>query len=334
MATLLQPVTLKAFLNPPAASVSGMRLQCPQCRGPLEETDPLTNSPLIACRSCGFVLSNDEGIWRALAPQREAKFQRFMHEYETVRLREGRGSGGGHYYLALPFKDVSGCNSWQWRIRARTFRFVTQRILPVLEYRTPGGLDVLDVGAGNGWLSYRLALRGHRPVAVDLLANHFDGLGAARHYLPFLRRKFPRFQAEMDRLPFASRQFDLAIFNASFHYSEDFDRTLEECLRCLRRPGHILILDSPFYFREESGEKMVRERKAAFEKHYGFKSDSIPSREFLTPSVVAGLARRHGITWEQLTPWYGLGWSLRPLRARLLRRREPAKFHVFWGTVE
>ncbi len=332
MAALLQPLTLNAVQNPPPASVSGLRLRCPQCNGPLEGPD--LNLLSINCRRCDFVLTKREGIWRALAPYRAEKYQRFIQEYETVRLREGRGSGGGHYYLALPFKDTSGCNSWQWRIRARTFRFVTQKILPVLEYRNPGGLDILDLGAGNGWLSYRLSLRGHRPVAVDLQVNHFDGLGAARHYLPFLRRKFQRFQAEMDRLPFASRQFDLAIFNASFHYSQDYDRTLEECLRCLRRPGHILILDSPFYFHEESGERMVHERKAAFERKYGFKSDSISSREFLTRSIVSALAQRHGIGWDQLTPWYGLGWSLRPLRARLLKRREPAKFYVFWGSVE
>jgi SAM-dependent methyltransferase len=334
MATLLQPVSLNAVQNSPAASSLGLRLQCPRCNGLLEETGRLANPYSIICGSCDFVLSNREGIWRALTPHGAARYKRFIQDYETVRLREGRGSGGGHYYLALPFKDISGGNSWQWGIRARTFRFVTQRILPVLEYRIPGGLDILDLGAGNGWLSYRLALRGHRPVAVDLLVNHFDGLGAARHYLPFLRRKFPRFQAEMDRLPFAPGQFDLAIFNASFHYSEDYDRTLDECLRCLRRPGHILILDSPSYFSEESGEKMVSEKKAGFEKKYGFKSDSISSCEFLTPSIVASLAQRHRITWEELEPWYGLGWWLRPLRARLLRRREPAKFHVFWGTVE
>ncbi|MGE5326919.1 MAG: class I SAM-dependent methyltransferase [Deltaproteobacteria bacterium] len=275
-----------------------------------------------------------QGIWEALLPERRAKFERFIEEYEKVRRMEGRGSGGGHYYLALPFKDVSGHNSWQWKIRGRSFRFLAQKVLPILEYRITGGMDVLDLGAGNCWLSYRLASRGHRPVAVDLLVNQLDGLGAARHYFPFLGRKFPRFQAEIDRLPFAEKQFDLAIFNASFHYSEDYSQTLEECLRCLRRPGHIIIMDSPLYTHAESGERMLQERRSNFERKYGFRSDSVASREYLTPSMLDALGRRFDINWTILHPWYGVKWAVRPLRAWFQRRREPAKFQIIWGTVD
>lgn len=334
MATLLQPVTLAAPQKAPWVEASTLRLQCPACGQLLEGSDRLEDLPPFACRVCGFTLVSQNGICNALAPDRALKYQRFIEEYQTVRSREGRGSGGGHYYLALPFKDMTGRNSWQWRIRGRSFRFFAQKILPVLEYQNSGGLDILDVGAGNCWLSYRLASRGHRPVAVDLLVNQLDGLGAARHYFPFLRWKFPRFQAEMDRLPFADRQFDVAIFNASFHYSEDYDRTLVECLRCLRRPGHIFILDSPLYRREDSGRKMVEERHAHLEKQYGFKSDSIASQEYLTPTLLADLTRRHGIVWKTFQPWYGVGWALRPARAWLLGRREPAKFRILWGEVE
>ena len=39
----------------------------------------------------------------------------------------------------------------------------------VLRANTP--LDLLDLGAGCGWMSYRLASRGHRPVAVDILTD-------------------------------------------------------------------------------------------------------------------------------------------------------------------
>lgn len=334
MATLLQPVTLQPPQEGLAVRGRTLRLQCPSCGHALESADVFEASPSLVCAFCAFVLGSRRGIWKAVAPQRLQRYQRFIEEYETIRSSEGRGSEAGDYYLALPFKDLTGRNSWQWRIRSRSFRFIAQRILPILEFRIPGGLDILDIGAGNCWLSYRLAMRGHRPVAVDLLTNPLDGLGAAGHYFPFLAHGFPRFQAEMDRLPFAAAQFDLAVFNASIHYSEDYDRTIEESLRCLRRPGHIFIIDTPHYNREESGEKMLRERRAAFEERYGFRSDSVPSREYLTPSVVSGLALRHGITWTILKPWYGLNWAMRPLRARLMRRREPAKFRVFWGALE
>ncbi|TAM84443.1 MAG: class I SAM-dependent methyltransferase [Acidobacteria bacterium] len=285
------------------------------------------------CSYCGFTFVQEGRIWKALTPAREERFQQFIIEYETVRLREGRGSAGAHFYLELPYRDVTGRNGWQWKIRSRSFRFFYQRILPWLEYRYQGGLDVLDIGAGNCWLSYRLALRGHRPIAVDLLTNALDGLSAAHHYNDFLSRPFDLFQAEMDRLPFDRAQFDVAVFNASFHYSENYARTLQETLRCLRRPGHVLIIDSPFYRNEESGRKMLEEKHLKFQSEYGFPSDSIRGQEFLTPDTLDELAREHGLEWKQFEPWYGARWALRPLKARLLRRREPARFYVLWARL-
>jgi len=189
----------------------------------------------------------------------------------------------------------------------------------------------LDIGAGNGWLSYRAAASGHRPAAADLVVNEFDGLGAARHYASVLKQLFPRFQAEMDHLPFASAQFDVVVFNASFHYSTNYHDTLNEALRCLRHSGHVLITDSPLYHADESGRRMVEERHLQFKNQYGFRSDSIPSLEYLTFDQVKILGRELGIFWKMRKPWYGLAWSLRPLRAWCRGRREPSKFRVLWG---
>jgi SAM-dependent methyltransferase len=316
-----------------AATVPSLSMSCPACRVGVGVLHPNETSAQMNCPACGFVSRRERGIWRALTPSREDKFRKFVTEYQTVRLKEARGSGGLHYFLSLPYKDVTGRNSWQWKIRGRSFRYLERTIFPRLEKDYPNGMDILDVGAGNCWMSYRLARRGHRPAAVDLVDNDQDGLGAARHYLSFLRRLFPRFQAEMDCLPFESAQFDLVAFNASLHYSEDYSQTLQETLRCLRRPGHVLIIDSPFYSSEASGRAMVEEKHAQFEKRFGFKSDSIVSQEFLTRNTLGRLGKLNGIRWELSEPWYGLGWRLRPWRARILGRREPAKFLIAWGMV-
>jgi SAM-dependent methyltransferase len=269
----------------------------------------------------------------ALTPDRELHFRQFIQDYEKVRAEEGRGSSSADYYQALPFRDLTGRNVWQWRIRARTFLHMEKLILPEIERAYPQGCDLLDIGAGNCWLSFRLALRGHRPVAVDLLTSEADGLGAAKHYSRQVPGAFPRFQAEMDHLPFASEQFDVVIFNASFHYSVDYERTLTEALRCLRRPGHVIIADSPFYLRDESGRTMLEERREMFQQRFGFRSDSIESREYLTPRTLDKLAATFSLRWTVLKPWYGIGWALRPLKAHLFRRREPAKFYLLWAEV-
>jgi SAM-dependent methyltransferase len=307
-----------------------VRLQCPVCQRSLFHAPSHLSLP---CNECGFLMSHTNGILRALHPERERHFSQFVREYETVRAKEGRSSSSSDFYLSLPYKDLTEKNSWQWQIRARTFRYVENRILPAIERVHPRGCDVLDIGAGNCWLSYRMALRGHRPVAVDLLDNDADGMGAATHYFSHLSEPFPRFQAEMDHLPFASAQFDIAVFNASFHYSVDYGSTLSEALRCLRRPGFVIIADSAFYARDESGRAMLAERRAAFQKQFGFASDSIPSLEYLTPASLNNLEEAFSLHWNKITPWYGWKWALRPWKARVLRRRKPSRFHLFWAEV-
>lgn len=306
--------------------------RCPACAHVIGLLDP-SETTEHACGLCGFHLRNRAGVWLALAPERERYFEQFVREYEHVRTREGRGSSSPDYYLSLPYADLTGRNAWQWSIRAISFRYLLRNILPSIESRMARPLDILDIGAGNGWLSYRLAQRGHLPVAVDLLDNDADGLGAARHYYGSLGWLFPRFQAEMDYLPFADAQFDVAIFNAALHYSEDYCSTLREAVRCLRPGGHVLIIDSPFYASEESGYCMVDERKQQFTRAFGFASDSIGSREFLTATALAEVTASLHLHWKVRKPWYSVKWALRPVKARMLRRREPSKFYIFWAEV-
>lgn len=307
-----------------------IQLRCPACRqGPCLRR--ASSEP--HCAACGYVLSELNGIYNALPTLRESTFQQFVRDYEAVRAHEGRGSASADYYLALPFKDLSSRNAWQWQIRARTFRFIEKHLLPEIEGSHPDGCDVLDLGAGNGWLSYRLAKRAHRPVAVDLLVNDTDGLGAARHYFDEVH-PFPRFKAEMDCLPFMPAQFDLIIFNASLHYSVDYRRTLQEALRCLRKGGHLIVADSPFYWSEESGQRMLQEKRALFEHKFGFRSDSIQSCEYITPDTLNCLSAQLALEWTIYKPWYGLSWAVRPLKAALTRRREPSKFFVLHATVK
>src|SRR5215472_18790540 len=280
-ATIYQPSVASSVSAEP---IWGTALECPQCGGFFEPIAQIgaKGRCQLRCSSCFFVLQTENGIWKALPVDREAYFRRFMTEYQIVRAAEGRGGPSSEYYLALPYHDFSGRRESQWAIRSRSFCYIENKIMPLLESRCRFPMKILDLGAGNGWMSYRLALRGHQPVAVDLLTNDQDGLGAAVHYREHLPLLFPRFQAELDRLPFGDSQFDCAIFNASFHYSEDYSRSLGEAIRCLRPAGTVVIADSPFYGSEESGQRMLQERRAEFMRRFGFPSDSLKSLEYLT----------------------------------------------------
>jgi SAM-dependent methyltransferase len=294
----------------------GVRMQCPRCRADLLG---------LGCTLCGFQMWIDRGIVHALPPERAAHFARFLEDYAYIRAAEGRGSESEEFYLGLPYKDSSGRNSGQWHIRARSYDCLLEHVLRPLGRSG----TVLDLGAGNCWMSFRLALAGYRPVAVDLLTNEHDGLAAAVHYQRRLAEPFPRFQAEIARLPFQSGQFDAVVYNASFHYSEDYEASLREALRCVRSGGMVIVSDTPWYSREESGRKMVFERHSAFLKEYGTASDSIRSLEFLTDGRLRALEKQLSIRWTIHSPRYGLKWAARPLMARLRRRREPSRFRIY-----
>jgi len=76
---------------------------------------------------------------------------------------------------------------------------------------------------------------------------------------------------------------------------------------------------------------MREERHDQFFKDYGFRSDSVPSLEFLTYKSIQEDFSRAGFHWKIIRPWYGLEWAMRPLRASLIGKREPSKFHILWG---
>jgi SAM-dependent methyltransferase len=306
---------------------TGIRLRCPQCSNSIGGLPGDRHT--LTCSGCKMSMTCRRGVWQALLPERAAHFARFVEDYQYIRASEGRGSTNHDYYLALPYRDLSGRNSRQWAIRARTFRYIERKILPGIMTLARPALRVLDLGAGNGWLSYRLAKQGHTSIAVDLLTNNQDGLEAAEHYkqsLPFL---FPRFRAELDNLPFVDSQFDLVIFNASFHYSENYEKTIAEALRCVRGNGLVIIADTPWYSDEQSGVRMLLERRAGFVKRFGFPSDGLRSLEFLTDRRLARMESYFGIRWRMHEPYYGIRWQLRPWLAKLQHKREPSRFRIY-----
>ena len=298
------------------SSLSEIRLRCPRCGTDIDGRD---------CPSCRFSIVIDDGIAHALPPESIAHHARFMADYERIRESEGRGSESQDFYLDLPYRDTSGRNRGQWQMRTRSHDYLVRHLL---DGNDPGG-RILDLGAGNGWMSYRLALAGYRPCAVDLLTNDQDGLGAARHYRTRLPRPFPRFQAEIRRLPFADEQFDAAVFNASFHYAEDYEASLRETLRCVKPGGLVIISDTPWYASEESGRKMLAERRAAFLQSHGIAADAVTAIGYLTDERLRRMEDALTIHWDVHRPWYGLRWAMRPLMAKLRGRREPSKFRLY-----
>ncbi len=320
------------------------RFVCPACLAPLEAA-----SDSLCCPADGRRYPFEAGIGRFLLPERAVIFEPFLRDYQTVRADEGWGRPDPAYYRSLPHVAADDPHWDVWQVRERSYATLIARVLRPLEADRGRPLSILDLGAGCGWLAYRLAQRGHRVAAIDISTDELDGVGAhvwyreteARHALAKPEARcaaadtatgyFVPIQAEFDRLPFDGDQFDLVIFNASLHYSTNYPVTLIEALRVLHADGAIVMLDSPFYRNPASGAAMVRQREATFRQKYGFASDAIRTEGYLTGRTLQALAARLGIRWRIIYPIPRWRLRLRAWKARWRGEREPAAFPLVVG---
>jgi SAM-dependent methyltransferase len=258
---------------------------------------------------------------------------RFREAYASHRAAEGRGAGSDVELLALPYHKA-GPWARHWSVRARTY----ERLVALVNEQARGAgrrLTVLDLGAGNGWLCYRLVRLGHDAVALDWRSDSVDGLKAAEGYRKHLPEIFPRLAGSFEQIPVASRRFDLVVFNAALHYAVDLERTLREAARVTASGGRIAILDSPFYHRESDGQEMVEEKRRTMRRDLGERANdllSLASIEFLTRERLERASGFGPLRWRRRRVRYPLWYETRSLTARLKGRRTPSRFDL-WEAV-
>ncbi|HEY4076025.1 MAG TPA: class I SAM-dependent methyltransferase [Rhizomicrobium sp.] len=248
----------------------------------------------------------------------------FSEAYAHVRSQEGRELHGD-LLKSLPYLR-SGPLARQWAVRAASFDAFVQHVLTPRE--DGRALDILDLGAGNGWLSYRMARRGHRALALDMRDDMVDGLGAAvelTHDAPF-----ECVVGSFTALPLGKRRFDIVLFNASLHYAKNLPDVLGEAVAVVRSGGVVVVMDSPFYARDRDGAEMVSEKCAHGEARFGTGADLLLSQgfiEYLTPQLLA--AAIPGLRWARRRVRYPLWYELRPLVARFKGMRRPSRFDLW-----
>jgi SAM-dependent methyltransferase len=184
-----------------------------------------------------------EGLTPVLLRDQDiARLAKFSQEYRASRLRDGWPTLTAHEALDLPYGQPEGYPPLYWQVRCQTFT-VLMSIL-AREGPDPAAGPAADLGAGTGWLSYRLAQLGYRVVAVEASHDSDFGLGAAESiYLD--RVSFLPVVGDLEHPPFVPGTLSLCVFNASLHYAADLEGTVARAAESLCPGGRLVILDTP-----------------------------------------------------------------------------------------
>jgi SAM-dependent methyltransferase len=172
---------------------------------------------------------------------------------------------------------------------------------------------VADLGAGTGWLSFRLAQAGYRVLAVDASLDDAFGLGAAAPYLATSGERLLLAQGNLEHPPLYRARWSLVVYNASLHYAHDLQATLARAVSALLPRGRIIVLDTPIARRPVPGT-------GRGDRHLG-------RRELEETLAGAGLSVR----WLRM--YRGPRWWAFRLKA-WLRRSAPFSFPIVVGERE
>ena len=105
--------------------------------------------------------------------------------------------------------------------------------------RRPEGLDVLDAGCGEGYLSRILARQGATVTGIDFSANLIEA-ARAQSLNDTLSVSFD--VGTVDDLPYEDEAFDLVVCNHLMNDLRDPAKAITEFSRVLRRGGRLIIL--------------------------------------------------------------------------------------------
>lgn len=291
------------------------RFVCPECQGSLAAPEAQRRG----CERCDRSYECRDGVWRFLSVAREQALEPLVHQYRIVRAREGRHQPPG-VYQQLPVVSGTDPHAGDWRIRQETYRHLLGQV-----FAPSGPRTVLDLGAGCGWLSYRLSRLGHHVAAVDAIDDEQEGVGVTRHFdCPVVA-----IRADFDALPLAAGQFDVVVFNGSLHYARDVMATLAHGHARLAPGGTLVVMDSPMFKASRDGAAMVADMVRRFARDYELREIVQAGSGYLTFASLASAARSLCLTPAFVPSRGPLAWRVKRQLSRLRLGRQPAAFGLW-----
>jgi SAM-dependent methyltransferase len=199
------------------------------------------------------------------------------------------------------------------------------------------GLDSIEMGCGTGYVSAWLARRGARAVGLD---NSQAQLATARALQDRFGLRFPLFQADAERAPFADASFDVAISEYGASIWCDPYAWIPEAARLLRPGGQLIFLVNSVLMMltipDEGDQPATDRRRRPYFGMHRFEWPDDDSVEFhLGHGDMIRLLRRCGLEVEDLVelrpapeatathPLATLGWARQWPSEEVWKARKP-----------
>lgn len=187
----------------------------------------------------------------------------FEQLYIDLRIHEKR-MYTDEEVMWLPDVSSDHVHRHEWKIRKMSCHKLTSYLI-----KKKNALSILEVGCGNGWLTYHLSQIPHSNV-VGLDVNLFELQQASRVFAAMPNLDF--IYGDLNELKIA--KFDVIVFAASIQYFKSFSNIVQSALSRLNKEGEIHIIDSHFYHQTELEDARHRSREyfqsKGFGKMYGF----------------------------------------------------------------
>ncbi|KAA1244141.1 methyltransferase domain-containing protein [Aquimarina sp. RZ0] len=249
-----------------------VELQCPVCKSEILITD----QKMMCSNNHTFFCKN--GVYKLMEKTSLEKLDNYLEKFEHFRASQIQNINASNVNN-LPNVDF---DKDLWKLRVQDLKIITSLIGKQKQ------LDILDVGAWNGWLSHNLAKLKNDVIAIDYFTAAFDGLETVTYY----KDKFLAIQAPIEHISIFKSKFDIIILNRCFPYFKDQKKQIKSLQKMLKDNGILIITGISLTNNPKRIQSHLEKTDKTFKKKYNTSLFIVPFKGYTDKEDLAFLKKR------------------------------------------
>jgi 2-polyprenyl-3-methyl-5-hydroxy-6-metoxy-1,4-benzoquinol methylase len=202
---------------------------------------------------------------------------KFLENYERY-IKKANDIDPQDYDL-LPFV-YSSCMEDQLKYRRKSSKLVKELLGKNQK------LNILEIGAWNGWLTHSLGVNNNTVTSIDYFIDEVNGLGTRKFYS---KPNWTSIQCDIENPELLNAQFDLIIFNHNVQFLSDPTGVIRRYKNLLSKHGKIVLLGLSIFKNIQGRRQAVRDFQDHYKKNYDIDVFFRPCRGYLAGIDLKGL---------------------------------------------